>query len=269
MISTIVSRQYEGTLPSADGAEEPLEDPLGPECCRTFVMAVAEGSVGPEPSRIRTYYSDTDQSRTRTTTDQATDWTVWQAARATSTFPSFSKSITLGNLPTSKEVGFGFYNPAKEALAEAHRIWPDRKIGCLVSIGSGIETTTKFRTGVLTALRKRFRTKLTAETLRQIDVDCKRTADEVWLSCNQKGIGYFRLSAFGDPFLGLSEYKWLNDVIAITEKYLSASESVRSTGEISRCLVEDSDRKVLEVGRPSDDTVPLESPAMMVVAPSK
>lgn len=95
--------------------------------CRTFVVATflrANGAV-----RMRTY---------NTTTADASDIYIWQAARATSAAPTLFPPISIDNIKYG-DGSTGWNNPTNEAIAEAHNIWPDRPIDCVVSIGTGLE----------------------------------------------------------------------------------------------------------------------------------
>jgi predicted acylesterase/phospholipase RssA len=63
---------------------------------------------------------------------------IWQAARATSAAPTYFLPIEIDDVLYG-DGGLGWNNPTKEALAEARNVWPDRPIGIVVSIGTGLE----------------------------------------------------------------------------------------------------------------------------------
>jgi predicted acylesterase/phospholipase RssA len=63
---------------------------------------------------------------------------IWQVGRATSAAPTFFLPIEIGDVLYG-DGGTGWNNPTKEAVLEAHSIWPKRPIGILVSIGTGLE----------------------------------------------------------------------------------------------------------------------------------
>lgn len=95
--------------------------------CHTFVVAKRDLAHESPPVLFRSYKF------------QGTEITcsVLQAARATSAALTFFPPITIdGN--SYVDGGIGFNNPAQEALREARRKWPDRQIGCLTSIGTGL-----------------------------------------------------------------------------------------------------------------------------------
>ena len=52
--------------------------------------------------------------------------------------PIFFEPIVIDGV-TYSDGGTGWNNPTAEAIAETYNIWPDRPIGCLLSIGTGLE----------------------------------------------------------------------------------------------------------------------------------
>lgn len=98
--------------------ERPLRDP---ESYKTFVVASEDG----RPVRLRTYNSP----------ENTFNGTIWEAARATSAVPRFFEPCII----QGRSYSAGYSNPSSEALREAREIWPGCEIGCLLSIGSGLE----------------------------------------------------------------------------------------------------------------------------------
>src|SRR5579859_2891379 len=107
--------------------DAPLAHPDGK--CRTFVVADMARASG-NAVLMQTY--DNFPS------SEAFDCTIWQAARATSAAPTFFKPIEIEHIQYV-DGGVGQNNPAELAIHEAHKVWPGRSIGCLVSIGTGME----------------------------------------------------------------------------------------------------------------------------------
>ena len=62
---------------------------------------------------------------------------IWKALRATSAAPTFFDSIEIDGVEYV-DGGFGCNNPAVAVYEEAKKLWPDRDIGCIVSIGTGV-----------------------------------------------------------------------------------------------------------------------------------
>lgn len=66
---------------------------------------------------------------------------IWQALRATSAAPTFFEEISFG-IPkiTYIDGGLGYNSPCVEIDAQAKSIWKGRAVGCVVSIGTGLQT---------------------------------------------------------------------------------------------------------------------------------
>lgn len=68
------------------------------------------------------------------------DCFVWEAVRATSAAPLFFEPITLEASKASfVDGGVRANNPIDQLTSEARQLWPDRDIGCLVSLGTGVK----------------------------------------------------------------------------------------------------------------------------------
>ena len=73
------------------------------------------------------------------------DCFVWEAVRATSAAPLFFESITLeASKATFVDGGVRANNPIDQLTGEARQLWPDRNIGCLVSLGTGVKVPQGF-----------------------------------------------------------------------------------------------------------------------------
>jgi hypothetical protein len=137
-----------------------LEDAQAvPECC-VAVMAVKKVAVGSLPDLVRTYMTRVCPY----------DCTILEAARATfaamMSFPPAKVQLQVrhGRQVTYLAGGLGYNNPTRLALDEARQIWgPDDRIGCIVSIGTGISPHILFE-GTKIAL---------AEELQDILTDCR------------------------------------------------------------------------------------------------
>ena len=62
---------------------------------------------------------------------------IWEAARATSAAPTYFERMEI-NDRSYVDGGLGRNNPSREVLHEAKTLFGARKIGCLVSIGTGL-----------------------------------------------------------------------------------------------------------------------------------
>lgn len=75
-------------------------------------------------------------------TSDANDQTkIWQALRATSAAPTFFEEITFGSPKvTYIDGGLGYNSPCVEVDSQAKSIWRGRAVGCVVSVGTGLQT---------------------------------------------------------------------------------------------------------------------------------
>jgi hypothetical protein len=108
--------------------DEPLEN-VTQTGCKTFIVATIIRAAG-SPVLMRTYNN--------LPSTEAFEATIWQAARATSAAPTFFKPITINDVRYA-DGGTGYNNPTQLAIDEAYAIWENRPIGCLISIGTGLE----------------------------------------------------------------------------------------------------------------------------------
>jgi hypothetical protein len=66
------------------------------------------------------------------------EWTIREAARATSAAPVYFVPIDVYGSSFQDAGSAGFNNPTEIAITEARALWPGRGIGCVVSIGTGV-----------------------------------------------------------------------------------------------------------------------------------
>ena len=200
-----------------NGDTEPLEDPLGEKCCKTFVLALHASVASGVPLRLRTYRSRSDYP-TR-------DCTVWQAARATSAAPTFFDPVTFG-MPPAKYIdgGLGYNNPSREALAEAARIWPDRSVTCLVSVGTGLQKQAEIASSPLSIFgHVKFVLRVVRACISPPTVN--GSANDIRTECRRQNIQYFRFNVRqGLDNISLEEHGKMEEIGACTREYLSRSE---------------------------------------------
>ena len=97
----------------------------------SFVCVVNKDTT--TPCILRGYHS---------TWEPGTGCSIWQAARATSAAPLYFPPIRFGNPPTYYiDGGLKYNNPTRALFQEANAVWrgSGQKIGCLISIGTGIK----------------------------------------------------------------------------------------------------------------------------------
>lgn len=105
-----------------------LHEP-SPDACRTAVVTALSADAT-RPILLRSYLPGDPRLRTVK---------VWEAARATSAAPLFFKPVAIGPEKVSYVDGAvtGHCNPTALALEEVEKLWPDREIGLLLSLGTG------------------------------------------------------------------------------------------------------------------------------------
>ena len=216
-----------------------LQDPR-PDLCRTFVVATSLRSAG-GACRMRTY---------DTLTADAFPARIWEVARATSAAPTFFSPIYIDDVRYG-DGGTGWNNPVKEAIAEAHNIWPDRPIACLISIGTGLEDAIQLNDksqqlpGFIEAVLRKTSPKLAfhvavAEYCVKCLTSCEITHREVAEHPERIVLdgNYFRLNVpQGMSKIGLDEWDKLEDMIALTNSYMTHGDRLKLKQIIAKLLL--------------------------------
>lgn len=229
----VIADLGEGLSPDAE-----LKD-LRSDLCRTFVVSTslrsADGAV-----RMRTY---------DTLTADAFPARIWEVARATSAAPTFFPPICIDDVSYG-DGGTGWNNPTKEAIVEAQNIWPNRPIGCVVSIGTGLEEALQLNDNTQevvcfvnaifqkTSPRVAFQVAV-AEYCVKCLTSCEIAHRE--LAENPERIilegNYFRLNVpQGMSKIGLDEWDKLEDMVALTKSYMTHGEQLKSKQVIANLL---------------------------------
>lgn len=111
--------------------------------------------------------------------------------------------------------GLGYNNPIRPLMEEAGYIWPKRKIGCIVSIGTGVPECKDVGRKI----------KPLFETLKAMSVDTEKVAREFKADIRSKYLEqnlYFRFNVQqGLGQVGLEEWKEFDRTKVATEDYLS------------------------------------------------
>jgi Patatin-like phospholipase len=197
--------------------------------CKTFVTAIRTRSGG-AAVRMRTY---------NTSTTDAFSARIWEAARATSAASIFFKPITINGVAYS-DGGPGWNNPTMEAILEAHKIWPNRPIGCLLSVGTGLEKAIQLSDNEESSISE-----ISAHLLRlwtpkeSFQSDIAKYCVDSLMSCEKihrevssyphmiPHRNYFRFNVpQGMSEIGLAEWNKIEDIIALTETYMEHEEIV-------------------------------------------
>lgn len=147
---------------------------------------------------------------------------IWEAARATCAAPNFFKRIRVG--PSGSEIdyvdaGIGCYNPVKQVIAEAARVFGDEApVACVISIGTGQSGSVGLAQP--DAFQKWFPTKL-IKGLQKIATDSGRVAEEMEVRYKDIPGLYNRLDVDrGLQSISLAEWKQLGSVREHTKNYM-------------------------------------------------
>lgn len=102
-------------------------------CCRVFVVASALSTDKPRPFLFRNYRYPPDRSSRY---PGHTSPPIWSCLRATTAAPGFFAEHRIGNEFFS-DGAMTANNPTGIAIHEASRLFPRRRIDCVVSVGTG------------------------------------------------------------------------------------------------------------------------------------
>ncbi|KAJ7438759.1 FabD/lysophospholipase-like protein [Mycena latifolia] len=197
--------------------KEPMKDPLGRDAIfRTFVCAQSAHAMrGNIPVLFRTYDSPHERAAT---------CTIWEAARATSAAPTFFKRIEIG--PTSRaeaflDGGLGRNNPTGTLLEEAQLLFPNRRVACVLSIGTGQRALPLDVIHAMVA----------------IATDCETTnQDMLKRFVGDPGV-YFRFNVEqGMQSIKLGQWERLGEVSSHTKQYMNEQSVSKKLGEVVNIL---------------------------------
>jgi hypothetical protein len=220
-------------------ADAPIADR---NTCKTFVVAIRIRAGGGAVI-MRTY---------DILTGDAFSARIWEAARATLADPTFFEPITIDRVIYGGG-GTGWNNPAAEAITEAHKIWPNRPIGCLLSIGTGLERAIQlsYTDESSPELRARllylFAPKASFQQgVAQYCIDSLTSCEKIHRDLSSKFPdriapyeNYFRLNVSqGMCEIGLEEWKKIGDIIALTQNYMEHGEMEKWKTSIVRILLD-------------------------------
>jgi predicted acylesterase/phospholipase RssA len=200
------------------------------DCCKTFVIAKRHLAHDSTPVLFRSYALDGTEI----------ECSILEAARATSAAPTYFPETEIdGDLYV--DGGIGYNNPADEAIREARRLWGEREIGCLISIGTGLmepisgatRTTEQFGTfvgGMMKGMAPLTAEKLTvAEYCTQVATSCQMVhlhlVEHPLLQKKSDRQRYYRFNVTsGMSRIGLQEASRLNEISQMTDAYLRDPE---------------------------------------------
>lgn len=208
------------------------------DLCRTFVVATSRHAGG--AVRLRSYGTrDADPFPA----------SIWQAGRATSAAPTFFAPIEIDDVVYG-DGGTGWNNPTKEAVAEAGNIWPNRAIGIVISIGTGLENALELKDEPtqLSNLPKFFLQNTSPKNVFKLAVaeyavQCLTSCEMVHREISEHPDryildgNYFRLNVpQGMGTIGLAEWDKLKNIIALTNRYMEHGEIRESKRKMANLL---------------------------------
>jgi predicted acylesterase/phospholipase RssA len=168
------------------------------------------------PRLFRTY---------RVPKNESFDCTIWEAARATTAAPTFFKGIEIGG-PGWKERfidgAFGRNNPIGQVFEEAELVFPNGRVACAISIGTGQAQTIAIPKP---GLFQRILPSGVINAIVKIATHCERTAEETERRFKPSPNIYFRLNVEqGMQNITLAQWDRLGEVATHTNQYLLKAE---------------------------------------------
>lgn len=164
------------------------------------------------PRLFRTYVDDTGVNKSY-------DCAIWQAARATCADPLFFDPIRIGP-PGLKEPfvdgGLGCNNPLEILFQEAYSLFPDHRISCIISLGTG-------QLHPISIHPKKFN-----DALLEIVRDCEGTADAAALRFRGVPNVYHRFTvSHGMQSIENDRWDQANTIKSHTNAYLESIDVSR------------------------------------------
>lgn len=194
--------------------------------CATFPNALN----APTPTLFRTY--EPRQGR-------FIDCMIWEAARATSAAPTFFKPIEIDNghgvRSRYTDGCIGTNNPTDVVLREASEIFPDRKIACIISIGTGKPKNTMLaRPSIFWRNMPRVDVAL---AIVDIAGDCEKIAEATEHRFSNTPNIYFRFNVDrGMEEINLGDWERLDVVDNVTEIYVKSTKVSKAMGDAAAAL---------------------------------
>ncbi|TPX16722.1 uncharacterized protein E0L32_003663 [Thyridium curvatum] len=218
-IEDLVARRGKGQLMS-----EPKEIASD---CKTFVCAMPTRDLA-DPRRFRSYEVEGDRFKS---------CKIWEAARATSAAPTFFKAITIqdeaGIAEDFVDAAMGYNNPVEWLISEAGSAFNrSRKLGCVVSIGTGTKPKSMERS--LSGAKNIARV---LKLMKDITTDCERSHRAMEKLLQDFPGTYFRFNVpSAAEEVGLDEWKKLGSLKEMTSEYLEKAEQAEKVAEIGDML---------------------------------
>ena len=174
---------------------------------------------------------------------------IWQVARATSATPTVFAPIEIEDVLYG-DGGTGWNNPTREVILEARNIWPDRPVGVVVSIGTGLEAALELKDEPTqlstlahlflenTSLKSTFKLAVAEYAVRCL-TSCEMVHREIAEHPDRDILNgnYFRLNVpQGMGAIGLTEWDKLKQMKALTDRYMDHGDMKQTKRKIAELL---------------------------------
>jgi hypothetical protein len=208
-----LERKIKETVSSCDGETEesrmyqPLQaDGRRNRQCHVAVVAVlADQTKDRMPKLLKSY-------------DPDDDYKIWEVARATSAAPVFFDPIKIGSPPiTYEDDKMSFNNPARVTYEEVQRLWPHRRIGVFLSLGTG---RNKLAFGISLEAE-------VTQALMKMSERATKVHDQLYTQfrAHNNDPVYFRLNVDqGLADIGFQEWQKTSQLASCTEAYMAKPE---------------------------------------------
>ncbi|KAI5816743.1 acyl transferase/acyl hydrolase/lysophospholipase [Pyronema omphalodes] len=208
----------------------------GSSPCRVLVVAIdkEKASVPEGATLFRSYYVPNDIYR---------HVTITEAVRATSAAPTYFKPQHISSNHGSKyfvDGGLGHNNPIFHLIQEAEGIFPAIEIGCIISIGTGMQQGLELAAegAVLTGL---LNFPILGQVAAKVDAAIVTAALATssqhihqFAELKFRGTGiYYRFNVQQPTNVKLFEYKKMPDMVKATQEYL---KEIKTTELLQECV---------------------------------
>ncbi|CUA68361.1 Nephrocystin-3 [Homo sapiens] [Rhizoctonia solani] len=168
--------------------------------------------------------------------NQGPECTISEALHATMAHPDLFKSITIieSSVPQSFVGGeLGSSNPMTHVLSEVKRVYPDRQVACIISIGAGHARTIKIPSP------SRWHRTQDVMVMKDMATDSERVAEEMVARFEGTNNIYFRFNVDqGMQDMTAGSWEKLGEAIQHTRAYLRKGEVNRKLEAAVRAVTE-------------------------------
>jgi hypothetical protein len=167
------------------------------------------------------------------------DCTIWEALYATMAHPDLFKGIDIGDYPMQQSfVGgdLGCSNPIGHVLAEVKRMYPNRHVSCILSIGAGHARTIHIPDP---SPPQRMLGTEAVTAMKDMATDSERVAEEMSIRFRDTAGVYFRFNVDqGMQNMEARHWDRLDEVVAHTQAYLQKTETNQRMSKLVQVIKE-------------------------------